>query len=90
MRLGTRERFEIGREGGDEDLVGDVCRGTDAEHRVRTRNRAIGLDVGADVDLVHSQRSGPGLGRPFDLIQNLGQSKLPTEDLYHYARSPLH
>jgi len=59
MRLRTRQRFQIGGERGHEDFVRGVCRRANAEHGMWTGNWAIGLDVSADVDLVHMKKARP-------------------------------
>jgi DNA-binding transcriptional MerR regulator len=52
MRRRVGQRLEIPRERIDQRLVRSIRGGRKAQHRVRTRNRPVRLDVGADVDLI--------------------------------------
>lgn len=53
MRRCTGERFKIGAEGRDQWLIGGVGRRTPAEQGMRSGNRAIGFNVGADREFGH-------------------------------------
>ena len=46
----------IGGESADQSLVGKVSGGAEAEHRVDSRNEAVGFNVCANVDFSHCVR----------------------------------
>lgn len=56
---GPLEQLEVGGEGGQELARGRERRGAEAQHGMGTRDRAVGLDVGGYVDLLHEDGARP-------------------------------